>query len=140
MKKCIRLLVLWAFAVVLCAAGGCGQRELPKPERAPVRGRVMLRGEPARYVTVRFNDTGGKWESHGFTDGDGYFELRTLANDGEPDGAVPGEYEVTLEPYDPAICGPIPKEAVPTRLAGDFSTGQILLISSGSNDLLVDIP
>jgi hypothetical protein len=138
MKKFIQLLI--SCAAVLCFVTGCGQRELPKPKLAIVRGKVILRGEPARYVTVRFNDTGGRWESFGFTDEYGSFELRTLSNSDEPDGAVPGEYEVSLEPYDPATCGPIPKGAVPTQLAGEFDTGQLVLVSSGDNDVIIDIP
>jgi hypothetical protein len=140
MKNCIRFLMLSAAGFGLCFVSACGQRELPKPKLVPVRGRVTLRGEPARFVTVRLSDTGGHWESTGFTDVDGNFELRTLTNEGEPDGAVPGEYEVTLEPYDPATCGPIPKGAVPTQLAGEFNTGQLALVSSGENELIIDIP
>jgi hypothetical protein len=140
MKKSSHSLILCSAVFAICVAPGCGQRELPKPELVPVRGKVILRGEPARYVVVRLNAMAGAWESTGFTSEDGSFELRTLSNSDEPDGAVPGEYEVTLEPYDPATCGPIPKGAVPTQLAGDFNTGQVVLVSSGDNELLIDIP
>ena len=140
MKKRIQFLISCSAGLAVCLITGCGQRELPKPELVPVRGKVILRGEPARYVIVRLNATGGMWECLGFTDEDGSFELRTLSNSNEPDGAVPGEYEVTIEPYDPATCGPIPKGAVPTQLSGEFNTGQPILIASGENDLIIDIP
>jgi hypothetical protein len=140
MKKCIPLMVFSIAALMVCFIAGCGQRELPKPDMAPVRGKIMVRGEPARYVMIRLNSKDGRYESTGFTDEEGTFELRTLSNSGEPDGAVPGEYTVTLEPYDPVTCPPIPKDAVPTQLAGDLKVDQVIVVESGDNDVLVDVP
>lgn len=122
-------------------AAGCGQKELPLEDRSPVRGTIHLRGEPARYVIVRFEPTqpGKGLEADGFTDENGNFILRTYSND-EPDGAVPGEYEVVLEGYDPVRAGPIPEGAVPTQLTGEFRTGVTVVIHSEANALLIDIP
>jgi hypothetical protein len=101
-------------------AAGCGQSELAKKATYPARGRVLYKGEPARFVLIHFEPTapGKGVAADGVTDGNGEFELRTYSN-ADPDGAVPGEYTVTLEQFDPvrSVGITVPKGSTPTKLA-----------------------
>jgi hypothetical protein len=101
---------------------------------------LTLRGEPARYVSITFDPQPG---GHGFpaigqTSHDGTFELRTLSNDGVPDGAVAGEYEVVLEPGE--VPENAPEGAVATQFTGEFRTAVTVLVEEKENDLEIDIP
>jgi hypothetical protein len=75
------------------------------------------------------------------TDNDGSFELRTFANDGRKDGAVPGRYRVTLENYDPilVVARRLPKGVMPTPIPQE-ETGVIVEIREGTNDLTIAVP
>jgi hypothetical protein len=122
-------------------AAGCGQKELPSERTYPVRGTVRLRGEPASYVIIRLEpvEPGKGLAADGFTDADGAFTLRTYSND-EPDGVVPGLYQVILEEYDPVQAGAIPEGAVPTQIKGEFKTNVTVEIKGEESDLPIDIP
>lgn len=128
--------------VPILSLAACGPRQLPKEETYPVRGRVMLSGQPARYVLIRFEPaeaTSRAVEANGFTGEDGSFTLRTYSND-TPDGAIPGTYRVVLEPYDPVRAGPIPPGAVPLQLAAEYDTKMTVEVKEGDNELEIDIP
>src|SRR5690349_10870135 len=120
----------YLFCVSCCLAllAGCGPRQLPRSDTYPVNGTVRLHGEPARYVIVRLEPTvhGKGADAEGTTKEDGSFELRTYANE-ENDGAVPGEYKVILEQFDPVRSGTLPKGAKPTTVPnGVIDTGIII--------------
>jgi hypothetical protein len=134
---------LMGMSVVVAAllVGGCGQRTLPTNPTYPVRARILLNGEPASYVLVRFTPTGDAGaEAVGWTDRDGYFELRTYSNEGN-DGAVPGEYKVVIEDYDPVRSGPLPAGATAAKVPGGSQEAkQTYTIASADNDFTVEVP
>jgi hypothetical protein len=110
-----KLLVSVVLFVLAGLVAGCGQRTLPQSQTYPVKGRILLQGQPASFVLVRFAPVGNAgMEAIGRTDKDGYFELRT-GNEGH-DGAVPGQYTVTIEDYDPIQNGPLPGGATATKV------------------------
>jgi hypothetical protein len=139
----------WFFFVPLLLSAalfaGCGQKELPKSQLYPARGKVMINGEPARYVIVHLSPVGGKGgEAHGVTGNDGTFELRTYSQEG-PDGALPGEYTVEIEGYDPVQAigvTRLPDGAKPTKVPKGLDTSKITveIVEGEDNDLLINIP
>jgi hypothetical protein len=130
------------FLSAVTAFIGCGQRELPKQETYPVRGKVLWHGEPVRFAIITLQPAAGSAgaEAGATTGPDGTFALRTLTNEGEPDGAAPGHYEVRLEPYDPVRSGALPKGAAPTKIPGEFKTGVTVEVKAEDNDLNIEIP
>src|SRR5207249_2020847 len=82
-------------AVVLVPIGlvGCSQSET-----VVVTGTVTLNGKPADQVEVAFNPKKNGRLTTGVTDADGKFTLSTAKPN---DGAMPGEYAVTLGEYYP---------------------------------------
>jgi len=137
-RNCVIRLALCTTAIVIA---GCGQKQLPKETLYPAHGTVRLRGEPAKYVIVRLEPTtpGKGLSADGYTGEDGEFVLRTYSNN-EPDGVVPGEYEVILEGYDGTQMGSIPVGAVPTQVVGEFKTGVLVEVRAEDNQLEIDIP
>jgi hypothetical protein len=134
-----------SFAVSLgCLAfvvAGCSQ-ELPKKEAYPTRGRVLLHGKPVSFAAIRLDptDPAQGMPADGTTDADGMFELRTYSNE-EPDGVVPGSYEVVLNDPSDDISVPMPKGAKPTKIPKEISrTGVIVQIVAGDNELDIKIP
>ena len=83
----------------LVALAGCSRSGPPLPTAVPVKGRVLLPdGQPLRQARVMFNPTGiPAIEAFADLDANGAFSLQTYRPD---DGAVPGEYKVTISPYD----------------------------------------
>ncbi|QDT66808.1 hypothetical protein [Calycomorphotria hydatis] len=75
---------------------GCGGSEL---ELAPVKGRVLVDGQPAPGVTVLFRPVSESMNpgvsSRGITNDDGIYELYTAGGEYRP-GAVVGSHEVQL--------------------------------------------
>jgi hypothetical protein len=77
--------------LVLLAAMACGGSGKP----IKVSGRVLLDGKPLPGATVTFTPAEGKGNiAAGRTDADGGFRLTTFNVD---DGAVPGEYKITID-------------------------------------------
>jgi hypothetical protein len=62
-----------------------------------VTGTVTMNGKPAEQAEVMFNPKTGRFAS-GVTDASGHFTLSTAK---PSDGAMPGEYIVTLAEYYP---------------------------------------
>src|SRR5947209_1784127 len=68
---------------------GCGAKAVK------VKGTVTFDGKPLPNAMVRFIPTGeGGREATGLTDAEGVFQLETS---GTKDGALPGNYKVTVE-------------------------------------------
>jgi hypothetical protein len=87
---------LWMAAcgwIVALAAVGCGQSETVE-----VTGTVTLNGQPAEQAEVMFNPKAAGRFAIGVTDASGKFTLSTAKPN---DGALPGEYVVTLAEYYP---------------------------------------
>ncbi len=95
MRGIVCLFVAWG----ICAGSGCGSG---RPQTVEVKGTVTYKGEPLPEASIMFFGDKGSPPATGQTDADGAFRLTTF----EPnDGAIPGEYTVTiakLESAEPA--------------------------------------
>lgn len=91
-----------AAVCLLVATSGCGGSDFPEP--VPVSGTILYQGKPVEDARVTFLSTGeGKGRSaSGKTDSEGKFKLTTFSTG---DGAIPGEYTVTVLKLDPAAKG-----------------------------------
>ncbi|HXG13311.1 MAG TPA: hypothetical protein VNK04_26375 [Gemmataceae bacterium] len=87
-------------AVLLGVSWGCGSRDRP----VPVRGKVTVDGAPIAGAGVVFHPKDGNGRpASGETRADGTYHLTTFT---EGDGALPGEYRVTIvweEPVHPYL-------------------------------------
>ena len=79
----------WGVLALILAATGCGGTIKP----VPVAGTVTLDGKPLADATVRFLPVGEGHGAFGRTDENGNFKLTTFSTN---DGALPGEYKITL--------------------------------------------
>jgi hypothetical protein len=89
----LRDLMLGVLALALVAGAGCESKGKP----VKVEGTVTLDGKPLSGASVTFNPVGGGRPSVGTTDSSGHFQLTTF-NTG--DGALPGDYKVTVRKDD----------------------------------------
>jgi hypothetical protein len=122
---------------------GCSH-ELAKKQTYPTGGQVLVNGEPARYIYIRLEpkDRAVGMPAEGGTGADGRFTLRTYSNE-DPDGAVPGEYEVTLadSPGGDATAVPVPKGETRTRIPPELqSPGVTVEVKAEDNDLVINVP
>lgn len=117
-----------------CAVG-CGGGE--SFGSFPVRGKVLVNGEPAAHVSVVLHRTDFEAfeKPAGETDENGEFQLTTrVAND----GAAPGEYLVTLSWHKPLSTGSDPDygpELLPKQFQDPKKSGQKVVIEERSNEL-----
>jgi hypothetical protein len=103
-------------AVTLLAASvlGCTQSDT-----VPVTGVITFNGQPADQAEVMFNPKTGRIAT-GVTDSTGHFTLSTAKPN---DGAMPGEYFVTLGEYYPADKPPKmppPGQPLPSRFPAKY--------------------
>src|ERR1043166_1345186 len=95
-------LLIFAAATLLFIVVGCSQSDT-----VAVTGTLTLNGAAAADAEVMFNPTKGGRFASGHTDASGHFAIET-AKPG--DGAIPGEYVVTLgEYYPPGTAPAMPK-------------------------------
>lgn len=102
-------------ALVVAGVLGC-----TKSDTVPVTGTVTFKGQPADQTHVIFNPTTGR-VAEGVTDSTGKFSLSTIKPN---DGALPGEYMVTLgEWYPPDKPPKMPPagQGLPTRFARKYT-------------------
>jgi hypothetical protein len=87
--------VILTAAVAAAVPAGCGKSD---EGLVPVSGRVMVNGKPATGAAVVFHPVDGTNGTHPVAqvDAGGEFHLTTIRSG---DGAVPGEYRVTLTWY-----------------------------------------
>src|SRR5260370_28377297 len=88
-------------ARVALGAAGCNGANSPYP----VQGTVYLDGQPAKELaggTVTFNSNELRKSASGQIQADGSYRLGSLKQD---DGALPGNYEVTVAPPEVAAGG-----------------------------------
>jgi hypothetical protein len=84
--------------IPLTFSAGCGNSGVPNP--VPVTGKILYKGQPVEDARVTFHWTGGPGgrSATGKTDAQGNFQLTTAATN---DGAVPGDYIITVKKLDP---------------------------------------
>ena len=149
MKKSGYFLLL----VLCCTVFGCGEK--PKLSGLfPVKGKLTLNGSPvegAMVTLVPKSFSGDARSARGTTDAKGEFTVSTLDPN---DGALPGEYSITVTKmeYD----GPVPteaeldaardagrqisiktKNAFPAKYAKSGTSGLTVTVVSGKNEDLI---
>jgi hypothetical protein len=142
MMLVLRRPLRFAFLFVALVVAGCGQSELAKNTTYPVDGKVLIHGEPASFIMVSLQPVAGSSgaEATGVTGEDGTFQLRTYSNE-DFDGAVPGQYEVTLEEYNPveAVATPVPPGGKRTPVP-KLENKILVEVKAESNTLEINIP
>jgi hypothetical protein len=89
-----RWLAVLAVMGLVCGAGGCGGKPVPVKVSGVV---VWDTGEPVPNVRVLANPTKDGGDAWADTDAEGKFHLTTFR---PQDGALPGEYKITIVPAD----------------------------------------
>ncbi len=114
----------------------------PVPAVYPAHGKLVFKnGEPVRLAIMNLSpkEQGKGHECEARIGPDGKFELRSFSNTGN-DGAVPGEYKVSLEPfYGPAFPPNATKNVkpskIPTKYLDSKTSGITIVIKPEDNDL-----
>ncbi len=99
---------------------GCNSQVDPnRPEVAIVTGTVTYRQQPVEGAAVLFspNESTGH-AATGLTDAQGQYRLRTFA---PGDGAVPGQYTVTVSKHDMSTANPDLEDDLAAELKNDAS-------------------
>lgn len=78
--------------VSLCVIGCSGVPD-DRPSVVPVTGKITYNGKPVTGALVNFSSLKSPRPANGMTDNDGRFSLTTFSTD---DGAIPGEYQVSV--------------------------------------------
>ncbi|HUQ69528.1 MAG TPA: carboxypeptidase-like regulatory domain-containing protein [Planctomycetaceae bacterium] len=120
-------------ALWMLGCGGSGGKPVTHPATTPVSGTVTLKGTPVEGATVTLHPIQKGNGAFGVTDASGKYVLGTFET---ADGAVPGEYKVSIvklsstdggkqpapgEPgYDPNATPAAPKHLVPEKYT-DFT-------------------
>lgn len=78
--------------VSLCVIGCSGGPD-DRPSVVPVTGKITYKGKPVTGAFVNFSSEKSPRPANGMTDNDGRFSLTTFGTD---DGAIPGEYQVSV--------------------------------------------
>lgn len=89
-----RRLAVLCCLLVLGAATGCGERG---PQMAPVKGKVVHKGQPLKFGGVIFQPLNKGAIAHGEIQPDGTFTLYTHV---EGDGAIVGQHLVSVTCYE----------------------------------------
>lgn len=135
----------------LLAGVGCSSQSSDRPQTVPVSGVVTYQGRPVEGATVTLHPRSpGLHSAIGRTNSEGRFQLRTFA---DHDGAVPGEYDVTVSAFavtidswdgdspPPEDYQPSPaKQLVPTKYGNARTSGLTASIDSEkANELLLKL-
>jgi hypothetical protein len=129
---------LLAAALLAAASSGCSQSDT-----VPVTGVLTFNGQPAGQAEVMFNPKTGRIAT-GVTDDSGRFALSTAKPN---DGALPGEYVVTVGEYYPPDKPPKmppPGQPLPSRFPrkyGDPATSPLTVtVNRGQkNDFQLEV-
>ena len=108
----------WMLLVALTLSVGCSGEDSNRPKTYPVSGTVKLNGNAVEGATVTFQLTEGKENAIGSTDKSGKYTLSTFKPN---DGAVTGQYKVSITKYDveaPKVSGSLPP-------AGQIASGDL---------------
>jgi hypothetical protein len=137
---CHRRAFLGGIGAVFLA--GCGRTKFnttPPPKVYPVKGKVLLaNGEPVLGGIIKFHPkTTLGAEASGEIGPDGSFELTTIVKN---DGALPGSYTVSIDPYfkggRPAK---VPASRVPSKFGAAATSGVTVEVAAKHNDLKIEL-
>ncbi|NLS91298.1 MAG: carboxypeptidase regulatory-like domain-containing protein [Planctomycetaceae bacterium] len=78
---------------------GCAPEQSDRPKTYPVTGTVTYNGEPVADANLNFQLVGGSSFALAKTDASGKYALMTFE---AGDGAIPGEYKVTISKFEAA--------------------------------------
>jgi hypothetical protein len=107
---------LAGISLLVLALAGCGGSGFENP--VPVTGRVIFRGDPVADAKVTFHATTEDGRSaSGKTDSSGNFSLTTFKTD---DGAIPGDYAVSISKFEVAGGGGPMSAEDPESLGADY--------------------
>jgi len=141
-----RFLILSALALMVgCSSAASDKWTEGRPKTAPVEGVVTYKGAAVEGASVALNPKGQTGNAaYGLTDAEGKFVLSTF---GQQDGAVPGDYIVTVtkkevettpNPKDPN--GPplksVEKSFIPARYSLPSSSKLTATVQDGSENKL----
>ena len=125
-----------AFAAMTIATGlGCGDQG---PNLVPVRGKVLLDGQPLKFGSVMTQPKAGRG-ANGTIQSDGSFEL----NSGREPGALVGTHQVAVVAYENV--GSSSPEAghgkllTPQRYSNAESSGLTIEVTSGENNPIIEL-
>jgi len=107
--------------LLVVSLAGCGGPKDDRPARVPAQVKVTYKNAPVEGAHVTFAPAQGGRPAWGMTDAQGVARLSTFGNN---DGAIPGQYQVTVrktkveggapvDPNQPSSMAPDPK-AKPT--------------------------
>jgi hypothetical protein len=123
----------------LITVSGCNK--LPSNRDVhPVKGKVTLNGQPVRLAVIYLQpkDPAIGNEAKGYIREDGRFAIRTYSNK-DDDGAVAGEYKVTIQPYSKTLYGPKPESVEPSTIPDKYTSSKtsnlVVQIKPGENQL-----
>lgn len=141
--------------VIVCCLLGCSGAK--GPATAKVSGVVKYNGAPVDGATVIFSPIAGGRPATGITDAQGHYDLSTF---GDKDGAVPGEFKVTVQKtktegetptnltYEQInemqvrgeqVPGPVTKNLLPEKYLSPISTDLNASVKSGTNDVPLEL-
>jgi hypothetical protein len=137
--------------IVLGAAVGCGggaSLDPNRPATAPVSGTVTYKGAAVPGAIVTFHAPGDSPSAFGTTDASGTYQLTTFS---AGDGAVPGEYRVTVTKTEFSASADVPedhpdygkepvveaevRQALPVRYANPETSGLTASVKEGQNQI-----
>ena len=119
---------------------GCGSRFKPTPPKVyPVKGKILLaNGEPVAGGIIKFHPkTKLGAEASGEIGPDGSFELTTIVKN---DGALPGSYTVSVDPYfKGGRPSKVPASRVPPKFLAPATSGVTAEVEAKDNDLKIEL-
>jgi hypothetical protein len=134
----IALVCLLGF-LVGCGGGGGDRWSQDRPATVPAGGTVLYNQKPVEGASVTFIPQGHDHGAVGRTDASGRFQLQTFAPN---DGAVPGEFKVTVRKVEVAGAGEedAPEFDEDTRKGEEQFLVPEKYAAAESTDLTVTIP
>jgi hypothetical protein len=120
---------------------GCGPKfnTTPPPKVYPVKGKVLLAGgEPVSGGIITFHPKNRLGhEASGEIGRDGSFQLTTIVKD---DGALPGSYTVSVNPYfkDGRVTT-VPASPVPPKFGEPETSGLTVEVEEQDNYLKIEL-
>lgn len=131
--------ILVSFAIVTCLLVGCGK---PKPDLVPASGVFTVDGNPVANVRLNFvpKTTDPKMNapsSHGVTDEQGHFSLRTVKDDLE--GAVKGPHVVTFTDLNADRPAQGEKTQNPPRFESSYMSNGIEVTVNEGEEIKIDV-
>jgi hypothetical protein len=120
---------------------GCGPKfnTTPPPKVYPVKGKVLLAsGQPLSGGMITFHPkTRLGTEAWGEIGPDGSFQLTTIVKN---DGALPGSYTVTVDPYfKGGRHSAVPASRVPPKFGATETSDLTVEVEAKDNDLKIEL-